>query len=391
MDELALSLNPPSTGPSSLAFDLITVGLALGKFSEVHEIERRSLTEWTEFASIVERRFGGFEFVTTKGDRTTGYAVTGDVVIAGRHQASWDEWTILVAAKKQSDASKWVAAMNTMLPAPPPPPPSPPLPRTIIPTMFWMQNSMTGGATFARRNITVQPWEDIEGNYGESARAELGALMSMSDPGGGGKLMLMHGPPGTGKTRAIMSLFHEWQDWCAASVVTDAERFFGDPTYLNDVIFGAEGRADWVLIVIEDGDEFIDVGQREHKGQAIARLLNMADGIVGQGLNLLTLITTNVPMDRLNPALARSGRCLADIHVGGFSEDDARSWLGERDLDADLVSSLDFEVEDRPVVLADLYQLARDAGVELGDAAEGEAVVASAGVFEEWNPKPSEG
>jgi hypothetical protein len=354
--DLPIAFNPASSSPAGLPFDLITAGLASGQFSETRTLDAWSLVEWDEFAAIVDKTFGGFALQNFSDRHATGFAVNGEVAVAARRDYYDDDWTIVVAAVTSAKADKWHAAMSAMLPAPPPPPPAPPLPDNIIPVAFWMQNSMTGGAYYRRRRITVQPWAEVEENYSSEARTELDALMALEGPGDGGKLILMHGPPGTGKTRSILSLFHAWKDWCSASVVTDSERFFGDPTYLNDLIFDYEGVAQWMLIVIEDGDEFIDVGQREHKGQAIARLLNMADGIVGQGLNLMTLITTNVPMERLNPALGRSGRCLADIHVGGFSEDDARTWLTAHDLDPDRVSELAGQDE---IILADLYAMAR--------------------------------
>lgn len=360
--DLPIAFNPASSNPASLPFDLITAGLASGQFSETRTLDAWSLTEWSEFAAIVDKTFGGFAMQNLTARADTGFAVNEEVAVAARRDYYDDDWTIVVAAVNADKADKWHAAMSSMLPAPPPPPPAPALPDNIIPVAFWMQNSMTGGAYYRRRMIEVQPWAEVEGNYASEPRSGLNDLMSIDDgPGDGGKLILLHGPPGTGKTRSILSLFHAWKDWCSASVVTDSERFFGDPTYLNDLIFDYEGVEKWLLIVVEDGDEFIDVGQSEHKGQSIARLLNMADGIVGQGLNLMTLITTNVPMERLNPALARSGRCLADIHVGGFSEDDARTWLTAHDIDPDRVEDLTVNED---IILADLYALARGDQVE---------------------------
>ena len=363
--DLPIAFNPASSSPASLPFDLITAGLASGQFGETRTLDAWSLVEWDEFAAIVDKTFGGFSMQNFSARHATGFAANDEVAVAARRDYYDDDWTIVVAAVNGPKADKWHAAMAAMLPAPPPPPPAPPLPDTIIPVAFWMQNAMTGGAYYRRRQITVQPWNEVEENYSSKARTDLDALMALEGPGEGGKLVLMHGPPGTGKTRSILSLFHAWRDWCSASVVTDSERFFGDPTYLNDLIFDYEGIAQWMLIVIEDGDEFVNVESKDSKGQSIARLLNMADGIVGQGLNLLTLITTNVPMEQLNPALARSGRCLADIHVGGFSEDDARTWLEAHEINPDRVS--EFEGQD-DIILADLYALAR--GDEPGDRIE---------------------
>lgn len=239
-----------------------------------------------------------------------------------------NEYTVTVAALTRDDATKWLAAIAELLPGYPPPPPPEPLPYNVIPVQFWMQGP-TGVATSRRRNITVTDWADIEDNYSMSVRSELANLAKMDGPSGG-KLVLLHGPAGSGKTRMILSMLSQWRSWCTASVVTDTDRFFDDATYLNSILFNSEGYGNWLALVLEDADEYIAVSGRQNKSQSISRLLNMADGIVGQGLNLLTIMTTNVAVDELNPAVVRPGRCLANIEVGAFPVAEANAWLAAK-------------------------------------------------------------
>lgn len=42
-------------------------------------------------------------------------------------------------------------------------------------------------------------------------------------PGVGGKLVLWHGEPGTGKTYALRTLAWEWRDWCDFHYVIDPQ------------------------------------------------------------------------------------------------------------------------------------------------------------------------
>ena len=62
--------------------------------------------------------------------------------------------------------------------------------------------------------------------------------------------------------------------------------------------------------------------------QGLARLLNLTDGLLGQGLSLLVAITTNEALSTLHPAVVRAGRCIAQIEVGNLSGSEAQAWLG---------------------------------------------------------------
>ena len=63
-------------------------------------------------------------------------------------------------------------------------------------------------------------------------------------------------------------------------------------------------------------------------GQALSRLLNLTDGLLGQGRNVLVAITTNERFSALHPAVVRPGRSLANVEVSRFPRDEAVAWLG---------------------------------------------------------------
>lgn len=306
---------------------------------------------WESVAKFVDDATDGVSF-EAEGKPRYGetprslFASCADAAIA-LEVDRYQEWTIEVAASTRAAASKWVDALAALLPPFPPPEPPEPLPYNIVPVKFWMQDPHTGEAYSRRRNITVHPWDEVAANYSSTVRSELDALVAMDGPGSAGKLALFHGEPGTGKTRMLLSLISEWREWATASVVTDTDRFFGDPTYCNSIIFNSEGLNNWLVLILEDADEFLNVTGKESKGQSISRLLNLADGIVGQGLNLLTIMTTNVSVEELNPAVVRAGRCMANVHVGAFPADEATAWLNERGMTDRSITE--------PTTLANLY------------------------------------
>lgn len=302
-----------------------------------------SPTTWGAVREFVEKALGVPAFHCTGKSL---FVSTEEVAVVV--EVRWgDEWTVTLASADEALHAKWFDAFAALLAPYPPPPPPTPLPDNFVPVSFWMQDVRTHEAYARRRNIEIHRWDEVAANYPAEVGGQLGSLMSIGQPSGG-KIVLFHGPPGTGKTRAILTLISEWRNWCHASVVTDADKFFDDATYLNSIVFNSEGMKDWLLLVIEDGDDYLNVSGRESKGQSIARLLNIGDGIIGQGLNLLTLITTNVPMDELNPAIRREGRCMADLHFGMFEPDEGNAWLADRGVaDAGL---------SEPASLAKLYR-----------------------------------
>ena len=81
------------------------------------------------------------------------------------------------------------------------------------------------------------------------------------------------------------------------------------------------------LIKLEDAGELINSDPRVSAGQALSRLLNLTDGMLGQGASVSVLVTTNEPIDRLHPAIARPGRSWADVEFHELAPDEANIWL----------------------------------------------------------------
>lgn len=176
------------------------------------------------------------------------------------------------------------------------------------------------------RKIDVRAWGEINQLYPREVRAALDVLTKQR-PTGDGRLLLWHGAPGTGKTTAIRALLHAWRDWADGTIVTDPETLFSDGRYLRRTVLRDDDDGDrWQLLILEDAESVL---RKSTSSNALAKLLNLADGLLGQGLRCLFLITTNERLTEMHPALLRPGRCMANVEFTALSAAEASSATGQ--------------------------------------------------------------
>jgi Domain of unknown function (DUF5925) len=250
-----------------------------------------------------------------------------------------------------------------------------------VPVTFWAYSPH--GPMPMGRSLAVPTWDEIAANYPDETGRALARLMSGDLPWRGGQLVLWHGETGTGKTTALRALAREWADWCEPHYITDPEKFFGEQSdYMLSVMLQQEAVFDdvesievdvagvpgiwaappiaavasgerrpertWRLLILEDTGELLAADARIQRGQGLSRFLNVVDGLIGQGLRILVLVTTNEELGRLHPAVARPGRCAANVLFRRLPPDRANAWLRERGHDGTV---------SKAATLADLYAL----------------------------------
>jgi hypothetical protein len=286
-----------------------------------------------------------------------------------------------VAADTRERTENALATLRELFPAPDP------SSKHEVPVTFWTYGQQ--GPQPSWRSIAVPDWDEIGGNYSGETAARLEELMRSFQPAHGGQLVLWHGQAGTGKTFALRALAWEWRDWCQFHYIVDPDMLFGvhadylmsvllQPTgqvFVSNLSFqgfshvafagaeedveeGDEKPKPWRVLVLEDTGELLAADARVAMGQGLSRFLNVVDGLIGQGLRVLVLVTTNEEIRRLHPAVARPGRCAANIEFGPLGADEASDWLGRHGIDAQ---------DQRERTLASLY--AELEGREAGEIA----------------------
>jgi hypothetical protein len=202
---------------------------------------------------------------------------------------------------------------------------------------FWYRGYR--GARKVVRRLSAPTWSDGARNYPIATRRMLEPLMTgLPAVLSRGRLILWHGLPGTGKTSALRTLARENGKEILLEYVLDPDTFFGNDTgYFVSVLFNDDDEVEegkTRMLVLEDCDDLLVADAKHQGGQGLARLLNLVDGLIGQGLRIGVLITTNDPLSGLHPAVSRPGRCGAAISFGAFDKDEADNWLAGEGLEA---------------------------------------------------------
>jgi len=135
-------------------------------------------------------------------------------------------------------------------------------------------------------------------------------------------ILLLIGPPGTGKTTFIRGLLQHSRQ---SAVVTY------DPAILaKDFVFAQFIEGDRNIFVIEDADNFL--GARTDGNDIMHKFLNVGDGLVTTK-NKKMIFSTNLPSVKdIDPALIRPGRCFDIVNFQLLNDEQAATLAKKLDV-----------------------------------------------------------
>lgn len=207
----------------------------------------------------------------------------------------------------------------------------------------------------------------IPGNYTKQVMADYKyAIKDLRTTNPSGRIVIMEGEPGTGKTHLIRAMLSEVPDAMFVLVSPEMVPSLAGPELLpllmqNKQSFALNGP---IVLVLEDADRCL-VTRGEGNLNNIQSLLNLGDGILGSLLDLRIVATTNAKKLEMEAAILRPGRLSKRMEVGALDFQTARSifkrLLPNTSLPEILVAepTMGFKM-----TLAEAYSLARNNGWE---------------------------
>ncbi len=211
-----------------------------------------------------------------------------------------------------------------------------------------------GGYALSRVGAAGTPLE--RGNYDPkviSAYDHVVADLKAESPCG--RLIIMAGEPGTGKTYLVRSLLSDIPKAAFVIVPPHLVKELGSPELLPALASARHDGLDGPMaLIIEDADKVL-VQREAGDMAAISSLLNLGDGILGSVLDVRIIATTNAGTLEMDAATRRKGRLCAKIDVGPVEPTQAET----------IVQRLVPGSTKRPgkrVTLAEVYSHARDMG-----------------------------
>ena len=183
---------------------------------------------------------------------------------------------------------------------------------------------------------------DIELGYGKSFKPIHEKIIhKLNEPKSKG-LVLLHGTPGTGKTHYLKYL---------ASKIKNKRVLF-IPPFLADFITSPEMTPFLIqnagsVLFIEDAEKVI-TDRNTGGGNGVSNILNITDGILSDILNIQIVATFNMDKAKIDSALLRKGRLIAEHKFDALPTEDSQS----------LIDHLGFDYKtDKPMTLTEIYNL----------------------------------
>lgn len=168
------------------------------------------------------------------------------------------------------------------------------------------------GYMFKKRNI--KPYAtDISKNYNDDFLPVYNTVVDHLKNGSKG-VTLFHGLAGTGKTNLIRHLTTVVPERNFVYIPVSMIPHLTDPTFLSNLIDNKN-----CVLVLEDSETFLKDRDSSGENSVVSAILNLSDGLLSDILGIQIICTFNADLKRVDEALLREGRLVAEYEFGKLS------------------------------------------------------------------------
>jgi SpoVK/Ycf46/Vps4 family AAA+-type ATPase len=169
----------------------------------------------------------------------------------------------------------------------------------------------------------IVPPIDLELNYGVEFTKVHDTIVNRLNQNNGKGIILLHGDPGTGKTSYLKYLTTLIKEKDILFISPSMAEMLSEPSIIPFLMDHKNS-----ILIIEDAEKVI--GDRESgnvSASGVSNILNLTDGILGDCLNIQILATFNMKREKIDQALLRKGRLIAEHKFTKLSVEETNNLL----------------------------------------------------------------
>lgn len=202
------------------------------------------------------------------------------------------------------------------------------------------------GVRFHYRDFKASPLDIIRKNYTVEVQEQVDVLLDRVGEAESG-LIILNGPPGTGKTHLIRSILSEVRGKRSGMICVPPMTFLSNLSLLVQAISSESSS----MVVFEDLGDVITTSSSAEHVDIFSNLLNVTDGLLSLLNDSIIILSFNTDLDKINPAVLRPGRCLGQIEIKELPVEQIARLLEDEGLDLPLTK--------QSYTLAEFYEMKR--------------------------------
>jgi hypothetical protein len=165
---------------------------------------------------------------------------------------------------------------------------------------------------------------NIEELYNDDFREINAVIMQVMATDKSG-LILLHGAPGTGKTSYIKYLIFNFNKKTFIFIQNEFIKDLLNPDFISFLLKHRNS-----ILIIEDAEKVITTREYVNESSVVSTILQLTDGLFSDYLNIKIICTFNTNIERVDKALLRKGRMIANYEFKPLSKEKTNKLLQAR-------------------------------------------------------------